>query len=290
MDLLKILTSFDIPYKTEGHHHCREGWINIDCPFCGKDTHKWHMGYSIEGNYFNCWRCGHHRLIDTLMEITGLSYAKCKSILKNTEPTKKKKKKPIHGQYKPPLGIGKLLKAHRKYLHDRNFNPQELESLWKIKGIGIANRLSWRIFIPIIYHKQLVSWTTRTISKSNNTTRYISASPKEESIPHKNILYGEDFVRKTIIITEGPFDVWRIGPGAVATLGTNYSNEQMFRMTKYPKRIICFDNEPVAQKQAERLCADLSVFPGDTFNLQLEAKDAASASIKEIKKIKNLLE
>ena len=34
----------------------------------------------------------------------------------------------------------------------------------KIFGIGIAPRLQWRIWIPIHYHGEIVSWTTRSLS------------------------------------------------------------------------------------------------------------------------------
>lgn len=285
MNLTEIFKEHNIPYKTEGHHHCRPDWIQIDCPFCGRDSHKWHLGYSLEDNYLNCWQCGSHPLIKTLVELTGFSSTKCEQILKGIEPTKTKKEKP-KGKLKLPKGIEELARPHLRYLIERGFDPAELEKLWKIKGISISSYLPWRIFIPIIYHGRTVSWTTRSISHSNKITRYISASLKEESTPHKSLLYGEDYARQAIIITEGPFDVWRIGTGAVATLGTGYSQAQAFRMTSYPKRVICFDNEKEAQKRAKKLCDSLSVFPGETFNVQLDAKDAASASKREIMRLR----
>jgi len=285
MKFTDILQELNIEYKTEGHHHCRPGWINLDCPFCGKDSHKWHLGYSIESNFFHCWRCGFHSIIETLMEITGYSATKCKKILKDVEYTEVKREKP-KGKLILPKGIGKLQKPHRRYLRSRRFNWKKIQNLWQISGIGIASKLPWRIFIPILHHGKMVSWTTRSISNSNMVTRYISASLKEESIPHKSLLYGEDYAQKTIVITEGPFDVWKIGPGAVATLGIGYSLEQLLRMTKYPKRMVCFDHERIAQERAKRLCNELSVFPGKTFNIQLDAKDAASATNREIERIR----
>jgi len=286
MKFTDLLSSLNIPYKTEGqHHHCRPGWVQLDCPFCGRDSHKWHLGYSLEGNYLNCWRCGTHPLIETLMEITGFSFTKCKRILKDIEPTKIKKEKP-KGKLVIPKGVDELMPAHIHYLLQRGFDYKEIRQLWKIEGIGIESRLSWRIFIPIIYHGKMVSWTTRSISNSSKVTRYISASAKEESVPHKSLLYGEDYARQSIIVIEGPLDVWRIGPGAVATLGTGYSLMQLIRMTKYAKRAICFDSEKEAQKRAEKLCNELSAFPGETYNIQLDGKDAASASEKEINRLK----
>ncbi len=286
MKFIEILNQLNIEYKTEGHHHCRPGWIQIDCPFCAKDSHKWHMGYSLENNYLTCWRCGFHPLVSTFIELTGLSFRECLRLFNDLEITEAIKVEHFKGRLCIPKGTSGLTPAHINYLYRRGFNPTKLESLWKIQGIGIASRLPWRIFIPIIHQGKTVSWTTRTISDNKKVTRYISASPKEESIPHKTLLYGEDYAIHTIIIHEGPFDVFQTGPGAVAILGLNYTQAQVNRMVNYPTRVICFDNEKEAQKRASRLCDDLSVFPGETYNVKLSGKDANSSPAREIRALR----
>lgn len=285
MKFQEILSEYNIPFKTEGHHHCRPEWVQIDCPFCGKDSNKWHLGYSIEDNFLNCWRCGHHNLITTLMEITGKPSHQIKKILTGLDVSHIKIEKP-KGKLILPSGIKHLASAHKKYLYSRGFNWREIKKLWGIKGIGIASKLQWRIFIPIIYHSEIVSWTTRTISKNKRVTRYISAAENQESIPHKELLYGEDYTRHAIIVTEGVFDVWKIGQSAVCTFGSGYSQKQIDRIVKYPVRAICFDNEIEAQQRAKKLSDDLSVFPGDTFNVILDEKDAAEESEKNLRELR----
>jgi len=290
MKFKDILQEYNIPIAPAGHHHAREGWIQIDCPYCGRDSQGWHMGYSIEGNFVNCWRCGSHRLINTVMEITGLSYREVKKLLDDLETEHFEREKPL-GKLVLPTGIKDLHSAHKKYLYNRGFKWRKLVHVWKIFGIGIAPRLSWRIFIPIHYHGEVVSWTTRSISNNLKIVRYISAGENEEAMPHKELLYGEDFARHAVIVVEGIFDVWRIGPGAVATFGSGYSQEQLERIAKYPTRAICFDNEPEAQRRAKKLVNDLSVFPGETYNVILDMKDAAEESSKNIKRLrKEILE
>lgn len=290
MKFKDILQEYNIPIAPAGHHHAREGWIQIDCPYCGRDSQGWHMGYSIEGNFVNCWRCGSHRLINTVVEITGLSYREVKKLLDDLETEHFEREKPL-GKLVLPTGIKDLHSAHKKYLYNRGFKWRKLVHVWKIFGIGIAPRLSWRIFIPIHYHGEVVSWTTRSISSNPKTVRYISAGENEEAMPHKELLYGEDFARHAVIVVEGIFDVWRIGPGAVATFGSGYSQEQLERIAKYPTRAICFDNESEAQKRARKLVNDLSVFPGETYNVILDMKDAAEESSKNIKRLrKEILE
>jgi len=285
-----ILKELNIPYKIEGHHHCTQNFIQIDCPYCGHDSQKWHMGYSIEDNYVNCWQCGHHNLITTLIEITGKRFYEIKKLLDGLDADYIKREKPT-GKLIIPSGIKHLSSVHKKYLHSRGFNWRKVERIWQIKGIGIAPKLQWRIFIPIIYHSEIVSWTTRSISKRESVTRYISASEQEESMPHHELLYGEDFARGAVIVTEGVFDVWKIGIGAVCTFSTGYSQKQIERIVKYPTRAICFDSEPEAQRRAKRLADDLSVFPGDTYNIILDSKDPAEESRENIKQLrKEILE
>ena len=219
------------------------------------------------------------------MELTRLSYKEVAKLLDDLESQHFEKKKPL-GKLVIPTGIKGLHSAHKKYLHGRGFKWRELERLWKIRGIGIASRLAWRIWIPIHYHGEVVSWTTRSISSNPRITRYVSAGEDEEAMPHKELLYGEDLARHAIIVNEGPFNAWRIGPGAVATFGSGYSIEQLERMAKYPTRAICFDNEPEAQKRARKLVNDLSVFPGDTYNVVLDRKDAAEESRENIDRLR----
>ena len=284
-----ILQEHNIPFLTEGHHHSREGWINIDCPFCGKGTSGYHMGYNISYGYVNCWRCGNHPLIDVVVELTGLTLGQCKKLLSEISVKKIKIDKKPRGKLVIPNNVEYLQQAHHNYLIKRRYKPLDLIKLWGVKGIGLSGRLGWRIFIPIHYHGELVSWTTRTISTDPKVTRYISASAEEEILNHKHLLYGEDFVRDIVIVFEGCFDVWKIGYGAVATMGTGYSKEQVLKLTRFKKRFICFDNEREAQQRAKKLCGLLSLYPGTTSNIQLDSKDAGSAGDKEIKKLKNLI-
>ena len=130
----------------------------------------------------------------------------------------------------------------------------------------------------------MVSWTTRTIVP-NKKPKYLSSPPRRESLPHKEMLFGVDKAFHTIIITEGPFNVFRIGPGAVATFGTDYTKAQFLKMLDFPTRVICFDKG--AEYEAQRLYNDLSVMPGETVLLTLETgDDPAEADEDEIQQIR----
>lgn len=276
----EVLRELNIRYQTEGKD-CRPGWLQLVCPFCHGNPY---LGYNLSGNYFHCWRCGPLRILDTLAEFTGQP---ARALRKYTEDIERDRSVTAvkRGKLVLPAGLGPLKPAHSRYLKRRGYYPKQLEHHWGIQGIAHSIRLSWRIFIPIMFEGEIVSWTTRSIS--NSTLRYVSASPSEELLDHKKLLYGEDYCRHAIIVHEGPFDVWRTGPGAVCTFGLGYSRAQIVRMSKYLVRVVCFDNESAAQKRARELCDMLSVFDGDTYNVVLGAKDAGEAPQKEIDRLRS---
>lgn len=282
-----ILTQHHIPFLREGSAHCRPGWLQLDCPLCGKDTKKYHLGYNLEGKYCNCWRCGWHSLYEVLSCSTSLSYHDIKRLLDDIDSqriTTYRKQSVL----KLPKRIEPLAQAHKKYLKKRGYDPNQIEKYWDVKGIRIDSRLGWRVFIPIYHNGVIVSWTTRSISDETKM-RYITAKDEDQDIPLKDILYGQDYATHSVIVCEGIFDVWKIGPGAVATFGIDYTTSQIKEISKFPRRAICFDNEEQAQKQAQKLTNILSMLPGETYMITIDAKDPGVADDDEIKELRNFL-
>jgi hypothetical protein len=262
----------------------RGGW-DFDCPHCDSGG-EFHAGYNLDGGYTNCWRCGPLNLYETLTEITGSTWHELKILLAGLPNRNRKSEHEVSGRkLHYPTGIQDLLPCHRAYLKQRRFNPDSLVRLWQLRALGLSPRLPWRIFIPVLRSGKTVSWTTRSISDSH-PRRYINADKKEEIISPKRLLFGEDFVRHSVIVCEGPFDVMRIGPGAVATMGLAYTRTQVSRIARFPIRVLCFDNEPDAQKRANKLCADLQVYPGKTSVVEIDAKDPGSASPREVRQLR----
>jgi len=283
-----LLQRLKIKFVREGHHHSRAGWIQTDCPFCGRDSNKFHLGWNLESNYVHCWRCGHHKLNQTLVELTNISFVEINELIKSLTKSTNVIQHDPRGEVKIPNGVGDLQKQHRKYLQKRRYDPDEIAETWSVGGIGIHQNLSWRIFIPIIYQHETVSWTTRSVSDQVRV-RYMSASANQEAMNHKQLLYGEDFCNHAVIVHEGAFDVWRTGKGAVATCGTGFTRSQVLKLSNYPIRVICFDNEPEAQQRADELCSLLEPFQGETYNVQLSSKDASEAPANEIKELRGFL-
>lgn len=289
MKLTDTLKELEIHYCNPGeHHHVRDGWIGLHCPWCPKprgEKGRYRLGIEVNTGRANCWVCGRHSLVSVLMEVGHVSYRTAKELLDGVELRKfNKQDKKVAGHLTKPKGIGPMSAAHKDYLLDRGINPKQVERLWNVQGIGVAATLKWRLFIPITLNGEEVSWTTRSLS--NKRTRYISAKPEQETVHLKDTLYGIDLARTSIVVVEGPADVWKIGPGAVATFGLNVTSSQLDIIRRFPLRAICFDWEKMADRRARDLCETLSLFPGETYKVDLDAEDPASASMKEIKQLR----
>lgn len=282
--LEELLQNLRVPFVTEGHHHCRPGWLQIDCPFCGADSQRFHLGYNLEHGYFSCWKCRGHSVKQVLTALNA-SPSDIAAVLGDArERYEPAKAKPRTG-LRIPACVGPLLNIHKRYLRGRGFDPDHLVDVWKLGGLGLAPRLGWRIYIPIFLGRQQVSWTTRAIG-DKVTQRYLSASPQEEAVNHKHVVYGLEHCVHSVVVVEGPADAWAVGPGAGALFGTAFSTAQVRLLSKIPRRVICFDR--TAQEDAEELARQLSCFPGTTINVQIEAKDPGEASERELSALRRL--
>lgn len=290
MNLTDFLDEHRIPYRRAGeHHHVTAGRIGIDCPYCSPGSGRFRFGIKENPRRFsNCWICGFKSTIDALMEAAGIPFQEVKDALGGIDEEEPKAKP--RGKLILPSGLGPMKKQHQKYLRKRGFDPKEISKKWEVGGIGIAASHSWRLFIPIHdVDGRMVSWTTRAI-RDGDEPRYLGAKAEQEEIDKKSLLYGEAFARHAIAVVEGPTDAWKIGPGAVATMGIVVTKSQVSRMAAFPTRLIVFDNEKDAQRRAEELCRELEPYAGVTYNLLLDSKDPGSATEKEIQQIRRMLE
>jgi len=191
---------------------------------------------------------------------------------------------------KPPQ-MGELKHAHRNYLKRRKFNPDNLIDEWSLEATShLSGPWSWRIIIP--FHDiddNIIAYQGRTISKSRKP-KYKMTDDEHLPVDPKSILYGINKVHTdSIIVVEGVADVWRLGPGAVATLGIDWKIEQANQIRKFKRRFIMFDPDPQAQKRAEELAKWLSYYAGETEIIEGLKKDPGDLSQKYADKIINSL-
>ena len=284
MTIQEILNDAGVDFLESGNHHCRYGWIQTRlCPYCA--SNNYHLGFNLSGKFFFCWRCRWHPTVSTLIKLgvnPNVARASFRELEVEDAPAKEKL-----GKLVEPLGRGPLLSAHRKYLIGRQFNPDELEKIWSLQGIGIAPELSWRIYIPIFCKGIKVSWTTRAIG-DRVTQRYLSAPLAQAAKNLKHLVFGLDFCAHKIVVVEGPTDAFAVGPGAGALFGTAFTTLQLRILADVPYRYICFDSSEKAQARARDLACQLAPFPGETHNVILDAEDPGSASKRELARLRRI--
>jgi len=279
ISIIDLLEKHEVDFKRPGESsHVRQGWVGVDCLWCGEGSHKYHLGINVDDGYATCWQCGYHPLAQVLFRLTGVWISS-----KDAERFGRARSVAEHPEISPlrlPAGRSPLSPPHTHYLASRGLDAASVASRWGLEGIGIHASLSWRIFIPIHLNGRMVSWTTRAIG--DHPVRYISARPEDGGMPIKHLLYGEDYCGHSVIVVEGPTDVWTIGPGAVATFGIAYSQEQVAKLARFPMRTVCFDSEPEAQRAADKLCRALQLFAGETHRVELDSSDPGEAKQDEI--------
>lgn len=286
MDAIQLYQDFSIPYKTEGHKHCRPGWVNVVCPFCSGNP-GWHLSYNLAEDYYACWRCGFHPVVTVISKLLKLSlpatYAVIKQygVLSYSQRKTTTKVKIRRKAFKFPSNAEPLSEKHKKYLESRNFDPDKVEREWNLLGTGVFSRLDDlsyknRILIPFEWNGEQVSFDSRDITgKAQN--KYMACPKERELIEHKHILYGNQTQwTDTGICVEGPTDVWRLGGKAFATSGIKYTMQQVRAMRNSFKRIaVVYDDESQAVAQAKKLVADLRFRGVDAFRIDIEGDPGA---------------
>jgi len=286
----RLCQELNIQYLESGHHHCAEGWVQVNCPFCTDGTHGWHLGYALEKGSMNCWRCGSHSLYDFLkVKFPGKSP---KRIIQQYDDAtfipEKKKAQPRRRKAKQPPGMEAVSRVHKKYLERKNFDPEIIIEEWELMGTkGLSEGWSWRLIAPICDMRGTITgYAGRSLSEDVKP-RWKFSRNSEMSDDPKKMLYGIDKVQDSVLIVEGVSDVWRFGPGAVATFGIDWKVEQAHILRQFTHRFIMFDPEPQAQANAKALAEWLSPFGGETeiiSGLKSDPGDLSQTRADKIKK------
>lgn len=266
IDIKSILAAHKVDFITSGPEVTR-GWVNMRCPFCG--DHKHHLGYSDVLDLFSCWKCGVKNSSWALAKVLGVPVERAKRLAEKhfIAGSKTFEKVDRPKEVRLPENHGRLLRCHREYLESRSYDPRQLAKDWEL--VGGDGDWEDRILIPIRYKGDLVSFHSRSIFDDDK----FKAKPcpsEAEVIRHKDLLYGFDMVPgNTVVVVEGPADVWRLGRGAVATFGTKFTEHQISLLSAFKNVFVMFDSELdeegnekelSAQKQSERLADKLAVF------------------------------
>lgn len=117
------------------------------------------------------------------------------------------------------------------YLTGRGFDPVSLSRTW---GVGYCADSRYaqaanRIYIPVFWEDFLAGWQTRFIGdfvdgrplKELGIEKYWTCPGMRRKLTAYN--FHRAVTHSTVVVVEGPMDAWRVGPMAVATLGSRMS-------------------------------------------------------------------
>jgi hypothetical protein len=269
LNIIALYDKYKISYKTSGSEVTR-GWCNTACPFCGDD--HWHLGYNqnLCGGIFSCWRCGTKSTERVLMKLLKMSFEQVKRVMEEfyIAGTTEFAARQMAAELQLPENERTLLPDHKKYLIDRNFDPEELMKKYGLVSCGNYGDYRNRILIPIYYKNRLVSFHSRDVT-GRSTVPKKACEQEKEVIRHKELLYGFDEVPgNMVIVSEGPADKWRWGDEGVATFGIKFTEEQIEKLSVFSNIFVVFDSkiedgiehEKIARRQAEELSDRLGIF------------------------------
>ena len=274
-DFEKFCGAYGVEIAPAGNKHARSGWLNVHCPFC-VGSRNYHLGFEIARDRFRCWRCGPHKSAETVAKLANVTIGQAFNLIKDYGGRTRVRRtvRKIHKQditVELPPGAEKMRHIHRHYLSGRGYDPAVLEDTWGLLGTRNTGTYGWRIVAPIYFQGKLVSYQCRDITEKHGL-KYMACKKENEAREHQSVVYGYDLVpRDTVVICEGIADVWRLGPGAVATFGIDWTQPQANILRSFSTRLVLFDaQERAAAKSAEKLATYLSAFEGVTEVLELE--------------------
>ena len=293
MDIISLLNEYNINFQTEGHKHCRPGWLNMSCIFCTGNPGL-HLGFTLDGKRAYCWRCGAKNTTYVISKLLNVDFYHAEEIVKQYKGTFTKTKTfrtafENKKEFQLPNDLSELKTIHKKYLIKRGFHPDFVEKEWNLRAAGPMSKVDekdyrFRIIIPFYWDGEMVSFQGRDVTDQSHA-KYKACPKDRELIHHKHIVYAHPEIdwSKPILVVEGAMDVWRLGRQAVGTFGIDFLNQQIRKLVRKKKEggdnrvIVIYDNQKQAIKRANELigelrfrgmCADIHVIkeyddPGD---------------------------
>jgi hypothetical protein len=233
-----------------------KGNIYVHCPWCGTADQGHHLGISLFGRGWGCWKSERHRgksavrLLSALLSISptqaaailgqspkGLSgdvmgrVQQMKTTLLTLDD-EQDRKLDFTDEIKPLIdnAAGRLFLS---YLNKRGFFAHDAERLcWRYKlRYALRGHFAYRLIIPIFdEHERLVTWTGRTIASATEP-RYLTLSADlEKSVESKlpqAIAPITDYLLNEPQLFKGTGSVLSIGEGPLDGLKLDFALQKL---------------------------------------------------------------
>lgn len=243
-DWIAFLDRQGIEYVASGANVAKNN-VNVHCPLCGAGDPSHHLGISLVGPWWGCWRDPAHRgksvarLIQLLLgcsweqaqRIAGESTSLPSDLLGSVEAllAVSSDPAPLRSLKMPeeflPFSGKPGERYYRSYLTRRRYTEKQIEGITKNYGLRYCKHgpFRGRIIFPVFYEGKLVTWTGRSIYASD-TLRYktLTVDPDRASVLGLEPAAGNisDFLLwydelqngsfETLVVVEGPFDALKL--------------------------------------------------------------------------------
>lgn len=241
----KFLDQHRIDYVTSGPNVAR-GNVAIKCPFCADDESH-HMGISLQGKGWACWRRSDHRgksAIRLVQALLRCSYEQAARLTQNTPYLEADLEAQVHMQlgmisttmkidtikslpheFKSFTGSLPSSKPYVNYLIGRGFSLSVIERISARYDLRYCTSgpYNGRIIFPVYLGGRLMTWTGRSISKqafiryrtlSTNPEKAQEEGYKPAAAKVTDLLLWYDRIididAHTIYLVEGPFDALKM--------------------------------------------------------------------------------
>ncbi len=251
LDWESVLQTEGIEYVERGPNVARNH-INIHCPWCGISDPSHHLGISLDGKGWGCWRDRTHRGRSPKRLLYKLLGSRAERYLPREEPEALLQSSGLGSRFTlTPTESEDFIDSaqwdrgfkftHRLTRSDDTFLQYLVETRLLSadtvirKGLRVAQYgpMSWRVFCPIHWEHKLVGWTARSIG--NASPRYLVGPGRIDTL---NVI-REPFLDSPVILLEGYFDALRLWEcsigkefGIIVTHGTALSQIKTSQLKK----------------------------------------------------------
>ena len=230
-DVRQYLDDLGVDYRKAGEENVSDGWIGIDCIFCGIGLG--HLGIHYEqGNGCLCWNCGPAGDIITLiraLENIGFNAARERLEQYQGFVAEKKEREPRRFDNVLPEGFESIEEGSepapvRMWFRRRGFDLR----LCQEHGLGWVpyGDYQLRLIVPVYLDGVVVSFQAIDMTGQARVT-YLDCPRDRAVVYNKHMLYGLDGVGDQVVLVEGVTDKWRMGSDAVALFGKNWNMSQL---------------------------------------------------------------
>lgn len=256
--LIAFLDENNVQYATYGNEHCREGWVQICCPFCISGDTDFHLGINLKNQYSSCYRCGWHSLESVIKAVTDAPYSEVKLIkakLRGTAEVAITKTSSNKQFVLPSSASASRIPGALAYIQSRFPDRSALEVinkydirattwdyLFECADGHKSGKYASSIVIPHIVDSRAVSFQCKRYV--GDVHGYMTAKQDEELIPCKSMLWGVDRVPYgAVVVVEGAMCAMTIGDGAVHTYGVGFTPNQVQELAVFDTVYVLYDKD-----------------------------------------------